>query len=183
MNSKTLIAVLSIGIIVLSILNYRNKKHFESEESKLNTYKNSLKEKTFFLENALNYSLKIDRSMLTNIPEEKDIIIYYSDGSCSICVDDFLKTYKNNPNIRDRIIVISDEIDKDGLTVNFNDAFNANYSHKVDTVDYFKEEVFDVLFIKRKGDEIESLLTYSYNLKEKEYFLEFAPSEFKITTK
>jgi hypothetical protein len=180
MNSKALIVFLSLGIITLSILHYRNNQYHKNERLNLSNHMDFLKEKNLYLERCLNYRNNIDQSILNTLPEGKNVLIYYSGESCSFCVEEFLKEYKDNKGIRDKIIVVSDEKDKDNLTFNFNDAYNTNYSHKVDTTKYFKSQIpDDVLFLRIDNNQITSLLTYSYQPEEKQFFLEFASKPFR----
>lgn len=178
MNSKVLISVLSIGILFVCSLYYIKISNFKDQ--KLLFYKNEiyLKEKNSYLKQCLTYGNSFDSSILNNLTNQENTIIYYAGNSCSACVEDFLKKYMKEKSILDEVIVISDDIKKDELVINFNDAYSTKVKHKIDKKKYFNTVLNDIIFIKIDKTGIPSLLTYSYEPRQKEFFLEFAPKPY-----
>ena len=172
MNSKSLIALLSIIIITVSFLNFRNTRKFTEKTYLYEGQNDSLRVKASFLKSSFDYSLALDKAILSNLPEEKDIIIYFSGGSCTSCVENLLIELKDIKGIQNRTLIISDSQDKNQSVIRINDSFITNYSHRVDTTSYFEEEIYDVLVLKTRNKKMTSLLVYKpeENYLFKEYF-------------
>ncbi|WP_157716060.1 hypothetical protein [Roseivirga echinicomitans] len=152
-------------------MNFRNTKRFKKEVYLYESQSDSLRIKNSFLKSSFDYSLAVDKAILSKLPEEKDIIVYFSGGSCTSCVENLLIELKDIEGIQNRTLIISDSQDKDQFVIRFNDAFITNYSHRVDTTSYFEEDIYDVLVLKIRNKKITSLLVY--RPEEKHFFKEY----------
>lgn len=160
-------------MVILAYLNYNNSQRYIDQINTVEASKELLNEEKEFLNRNLNHLLNLNKFYFPELPENKDIIVYYSGESCSSCAQDLLLVLSKNNNLEDRVLVIVDDTVKSELPIDFNDGFRTNYDYKNDTTSVFKEVLFEVVVLKLNNEKrVKALLEFRPENKEvfKKYF-------------
>lgn len=170
MKNTKVVTLLLLVIFIISIsfnIFYSNK---------LKTLENTYNNKQEALLGEVNYHKKNFTTLLSidslslNVLSNKNIIIYYSASTCSICVEKSLHLINENydDNLKRRLLILTNHTDNKVLIERFNDMFQLDYEIALDS----KIQNFsDVLILKLQENDIQSVLTY--NPSSEYYFIKY----------
>lgn len=157
MSKNLIIGILILITVTVCIMNYLNTRRpiepYGGQQSA------SLFNEIAFLERSLDYAM-LRNDERTKISPLVNIVMYYSSQSCNTCVQDFLLNYKDTPNLQDKLLIIVDEKIKEEVIINFNDSFGTNFNYLLDTTQYFRKSIDDVLLLKVEDQNIAYVLEY-----------------------
>jgi len=160
MNDKLTRFILVLLVVALSFFNYNTRKKHIKLKAECEKEKNILQEKTAYFKRNLNYSLGLINHEFFDKFNKYELIVFYTGGSCSSCLEDLLLNFKKKQLIQNKILIVTDTKEKTEVVKNFNDGFQTNFDIEIDSSKYFGKRVNDIIVLQNKRNHDKNLLEY-----------------------